>query len=125
MYNENFKYVVPNVEDERRFAENAVGNFLFYIKGCFNIRLFIHLDKAPNTSFYCIYRPSPTDCGYEIVEDELKVEGKLGYRIDGGTFFHDLRSNRGLQHIGWQERVEPICQEEINFLTQLKPDITL
>ena len=121
MYDKDFKNVTFDEELEREFAEKPIGNFLYHIKGFSNIRLFIHLDETQYATFYCIYRLNKDSQKFEILDNELKTEDDLGRRINGNCYFQDLRCDRRLEHIGWEERKDPLCIKEKDFLIKLKP----
>lgn len=125
MYDNGFNYIIPSVENNKSFAINTTGRFLFYKKGKMEERLYVHLGK-PEDSFYCIYwQINGEGYDYQYKTIEFQRESNLlacNERNEKKEIFQALRLVTPLSD-DWIEFTGKLPhQEEIIFLQEMDKD---
>ena len=104
--------------------KTGAGRFLYCKANNPDERLYIHLRRTRETTFYCVYKQIKTkNYKYEYKIEELVTEKEIKekeVKSEKNDLFIKLRANPASTLEGWEERTESLSfPEEIEFLNSI------
>ncbi len=122
---EDFAYCMKNAD----CPNNGHGRFLFFKEGT-DERLYIHLRRKRENTFYCLYQENKENKNeyrntYDIIEIKTEIELQESDPNNvNGNFLHQFRVDHSLTPEGWEEQthLHPHT-EEIDFLNGIDREI--